>query len=190
MPSDAEAVARELVEWMTRPRNFDGAPRGADEIRAHIAEALTRYGDARERAGFRRSREVCQELRSYHEQRYRETNSDYYRGAAEAAEEAGDDIRALTLDDGAGEEAMKRAAMSNVRDPENRSKKDCVCGDHSTKAKKKRKPWRKGEPFPEDILEEGLRSASEHAERLGLDFDELAERAGKVIDDAREGDDD
>lgn len=29
--------------------------------------------------------------------------------------------------------------MSNVRDPENRSKKYCVCGNHSNKAKKKRK---------------------------------------------------
>lgn len=33
---------------------------------------------------------------------------------------------------------MKRACSSNVRDPENRSKKVCVCGGHS--AKKKRKP--------------------------------------------------
>jgi len=30
--------------------------------------------------------------------------------------------------------------MSNVRDPENRSKKACVCGGHSRGAKKKRKP--------------------------------------------------
>jgi hypothetical protein len=36
---------------------------------------------------------------------------------------------------------MKRACMSNVRDPWNRSKKRCVCGGHSRKAKKKRKPW-------------------------------------------------
>lgn len=35
---------------------------------------------------------------------------------------------------------MKKACSSNVRDPENRSKKSCVCGGHSTKAKKKRKP--------------------------------------------------
>ena len=30
---------------------------------------------------------------------------------------------------------MKRACMSNVRDPENRSRKDCVCGGHSAKNK-------------------------------------------------------
>lgn len=36
----------------------------------------------------------------------------------------------------------KKACMSNCRDPENRSKKDCVCGGHSTGARKKRKPLR------------------------------------------------
>jgi hypothetical protein len=30
----------------------------------------------------------------------------------------------------------KRAVMSTCRDPENRSKKDCVCGGHSQNAKK------------------------------------------------------
>ncbi len=37
---------------------------------------------------------------------------------------------------------MKKACMSNAKDPENRSKKDCVCGGHSTKAKnsKRHKP--------------------------------------------------
>ncbi len=35
----------------------------------------------------------------------------------------------------------KTAIMSNAKDPENRSKKTCVCGGHSTKAKKKRKAW-------------------------------------------------
>ena len=34
---------------------------------------------------------------------------------------------------------MKKACQSNVRDPENRSRKACVCGGHSRKAKKKRK---------------------------------------------------
>lgn len=38
---------------------------------------------------------------------------------------------------------MKHACMSNVKDPENRSKKSCVCGGHSKKARKRRKP--KGE---------------------------------------------
>lgn len=35
---------------------------------------------------------------------------------------------------------MKRACMSNCKDPENRNKwKSCVCGFHSAKAKKRRK---------------------------------------------------
>ena len=34
----------------------------------------------------------------------------------------------------------KKACASNARDPENRSKKACVCGGHSSAAKKKRKP--------------------------------------------------
>lgn len=38
--------------------------------------------------------------------------------------------------------------FSGARDPENRSKKDCICGGHSMKHKRakpksKRKPWRK-----------------------------------------------
>jgi hypothetical protein len=37
---------------------------------------------------------------------------------------------------------VKRADFSNVRDPENRSRKLCVCGAHSTGARKKMKPWR------------------------------------------------
>ncbi len=37
---------------------------------------------------------------------------------------------------------MKHASFSNVRDPDNRSKKWCVCGGHSHKARKKRRPWR------------------------------------------------
>jgi hypothetical protein len=40
----------------------------------------------------------------------------------------------------------KRACQSNVRDPENRSKKRCVCGGHSAKAKKKRKRRASKEP--------------------------------------------
>jgi len=35
----------------------------------------------------------------------------------------------------------KKACMSNVRDPENRSKKGCVCGGHSRAARKKKKKW-------------------------------------------------
>ncbi len=35
---------------------------------------------------------------------------------------------------------MKHACGSSVRDPKNRSKKACVCGGHSTGAKKKPKP--------------------------------------------------
>lgn len=34
---------------------------------------------------------------------------------------------------------MKQAIMSNCKDPENRSKKDCVCGSHSIKAKRSKK---------------------------------------------------
>jgi len=34
---------------------------------------------------------------------------------------------------------MKKACMSNCKDPENRSKKKCVCGGHSTYAKKPRR---------------------------------------------------
>jgi hypothetical protein len=34
---------------------------------------------------------------------------------------------------------MKKACMSNVKDPENRSKKLCVCGGHSVKAKNAKK---------------------------------------------------
>lgn len=30
----------------------------------------------------------------------------------------------------------KKACLSNCKDPENRSKKDCVCGSHSVKARK------------------------------------------------------
>lgn len=39
---------------------------------------------------------------------------------------------------------MKKALFSNKRDPENRSKKWCVCGFHSVKAKKKHKPRQGG----------------------------------------------
>lgn len=38
---------------------------------------------------------------------------------------------------------MKAACMSTCRDPENRSRKRCVCGGHSTGARKKRKPWQR-----------------------------------------------
>jgi hypothetical protein len=31
---------------------------------------------------------------------------------------------------------MKHAIMSNCKDPENRSKKDCTCGFHSVRAKR------------------------------------------------------
>lgn len=34
---------------------------------------------------------------------------------------------------------MKKVCGSNCKDPENRSKKPCVCGGHSTKAKKPKK---------------------------------------------------
>lgn len=34
---------------------------------------------------------------------------------------------------------MKTATMSNCKDPENRSKKNCVCGFHSIKAKRSKK---------------------------------------------------
>ena len=37
---------------------------------------------------------------------------------------------------------MKWAIMSNCKDTSHRSKKDCVCGGHSQKARKKRKPLR------------------------------------------------
>ncbi len=38
---------------------------------------------------------------------------------------------------------MNEACMSNCRDPENRSKKGCVCGGHQGKrGRKKRRPWR------------------------------------------------
>lgn len=30
---------------------------------------------------------------------------------------------------------MKKAIMSNCKDPENRSDKNCLCGNHSTKSK-------------------------------------------------------
>lgn len=35
----------------------------------------------------------------------------------------------------------KRIAQSNCRDPENRSKKRCACGGHSTQARKKKRRW-------------------------------------------------
>ena len=39
---------------------------------------------------------------------------------------------------------MNEACMSNCRDPENRSKKLCVCGGHQGKrGRKKRRSWRK-----------------------------------------------
>lgn len=38
---------------------------------------------------------------------------------------------------------MKRAVQSTCRDAENRSKKACVCGGHSRKARKKRKTWQR-----------------------------------------------
>lgn len=41
----------------------------------------------------------------------------------------------------------KKAAMSECRDTENRSKKSCVCGGHNAKAKKKRKRWSRGACF-------------------------------------------
>jgi len=41
----------------------------------------------------------------------------------------------------------KKACMSNCKDPENRSKKDCVCGAHSHKARKKRKVSREKVSF-------------------------------------------
>lgn len=34
---------------------------------------------------------------------------------------------------------MKRAICSNVRDPENRSKKRCVCGGHGDQARKRKR---------------------------------------------------
>ena len=34
---------------------------------------------------------------------------------------------------------MKKAIMSDCRDPQNRSKKDCTCGFHSIKAKRSKK---------------------------------------------------
>lgn len=34
---------------------------------------------------------------------------------------------------------MKHTCGSNCKDPENRSKKTCVCGGHSNKAKKPKK---------------------------------------------------
>lgn len=34
---------------------------------------------------------------------------------------------------------MKHATMSNCKDPQNRSKKDCTCGGHSLKAKRSKK---------------------------------------------------
>jgi hypothetical protein len=49
---------------------------------------------------------------------------------------------------------MKSACMSNVKDPENRSKKDCVCGGHSTKnknCKKNKFEIRKSRKFINDI---------------------------------------
>ena len=39
---------------------------------------------------------------------------------------------------------MGKEINSNVRDPQNRSKKDCFCGCHgakNSKPKRKRKPW-------------------------------------------------
>jgi hypothetical protein len=36
---------------------------------------------------------------------------------------------------------MKWACGSTVRDPENRSRKRCVCGGHSRKARKRRRSW-------------------------------------------------
>lgn len=37
----------------------------------------------------------------------------------------------------------KRACMSECRNPKDRSDKDCACGGHSMRARKKRKPSRK-----------------------------------------------
>jgi hypothetical protein len=54
--------------------------------------------------------------------------------------------------------------MSNARDPENRSKKDCVCGGHSRKARKKKKD----RPIPKERIRELLEEGS-------ADFDELNE---------------
>ncbi len=34
---------------------------------------------------------------------------------------------------------MKKAIMSDCKDPENRGKKSCVCGNHSAKAKRSKK---------------------------------------------------
>lgn len=34
---------------------------------------------------------------------------------------------------------MKKAIMSDCKDPENRSKKSCTCGYHSVKAKRSKK---------------------------------------------------
>ena len=43
---------------------------------------------------------------------------------------------------------MKKPIASTVKDPENRSKKFCVCGNHSTKAKNaKRKNSRKAKAW-------------------------------------------
>ena len=45
------------------------------------------------------------------------------------------------------------ASSSSIRDPENRSKKMCACGNHSAKAKKPKCDWkewrkhRKRQPF-------------------------------------------
>jgi hypothetical protein len=42
---------------------------------------------------------------------------------------------------------MKRATGSTVRDPQNRSKKCCVCGGHSQKARQKRRRWNRDVPL-------------------------------------------
>ena len=47
-----------------------------------------------------------------------------------------------------------KTCMSNCGDPENRSKKDCVCGGHSTKnknAKKNKTLLRKSRKFINDM---------------------------------------
>lgn len=55
----------------------------------------------------------------------------------------------------------KKACMSNCKDPENRSKKTCVCGGHSRKARKKKKVSREKisfqmikDQFLEDVKED------------------------------------
>lgn len=51
---------------------------------------------------------------------------------------------------------MNEATMSDVRDPENRSKKRCACGGHSFKARKRKRPWKQHQ----QALEHAKRSSS------------------------------